>query len=59
MVAAVAAENPAERTYRVVRRPADGLAYAMGHRGQCSGLTYELAQGVVGSTKALPHASGP
>jgi DNA mismatch repair protein MutS len=29
MVAAVAADNAAERTYKIVRRPADGLAYAL------------------------------
>jgi DNA mismatch repair protein MutS len=48
MVATVAAENPAERTYRVVRKPADGLAYAMAIAARY-GLTYDQLQGRVGS----------
>jgi DNA mismatch repair protein MutS len=40
MVAAVAPDNPAERTYKVVRKRADGLAYAAALAAR-HGLTYE------------------
>ncbi len=40
MVATVAPENPAVRTYQVIRKPADGLAYATALAAK-HGLTYE------------------
>jgi len=48
MVAVVTPDNPAERTYKVIRKPADGLAYAAALAAKY-GLTYDQLKGRLAS----------
>jgi DNA mismatch repair protein MutS len=47
MVSSVVPENPVQRTFKILRRPADGLAYAMS-LAEKHGLTYEQIKERVG-----------
>ena len=48
MVSTVDPANPARRTFRIVRRDADGLAYAMAV-AQKHGLTYKQVRAEIGA----------
>ena len=48
MMSTIVPENPAERTYKVVRKPADGLTYALALADK-HGITYERLRARVAS----------
>ncbi|WP_052295959.1 MutS-related protein [Pseudothermotoga thermarum] len=56
MVATVRDDDPSQRTYKILRKPPDGLAYAI-HIAEKYGLTYEKLSRRLKRHESSPHVS--